>query len=379
MGQSHVPAGRGPARASAERRRLRRRRRQGAALAAGDRTLRAVRDSATGRARASRRPSSAGRGRCTDGSTAYPSSEAAIGDLTGFARDVAHFLTELARVDSAGGPLAGSHSFHRGAHPRFYDDEVQRSLAVLDGAIDTVAARRVWDAALSTEITAPPVWFHGDIAHGNLLVREGRLSAVIDFGTSGVGDPACDLAIAWTMFDDDARSAFRAGLPWDDEVVGARARVGAVEGDARRRRRHRVARSGGRGTQRPRGDRAHPGRRALSAAYDGPHHDRLDARLAALRDARRGRGDHQARCARSHRPGAAAPLSDAPARAARSSRSPAARGRRSRSPSSARLPRSRSTSTARRASPTPRPSARELDGRSDRVDRRGRSARCSVI
>jgi len=156
-----------------------------------------------------------------------PVSDAAIGDLSGFARDVAYFLSELARVDSTGGPLAGSHSFHRGAHPRFYDDEVQKSLAVLDEAIDAVAARRVWDAALSTEITAPPVWFHGDIAHGNLLVRGGGLSAVIDFGTSGVGDPACDLAIAWTMFDDDARSAFREGLPWDDEVW-ARGRAWAL-------------------------------------------------------------------------------------------------------------------------------------------------------
>ena len=156
-----------------------------------------------------------------------PSSEAAIGDLTGFAREVAHFLTELARVDAAGGPLAGSHSFHRGAHPRFYDDEVQRSLVVLGGAIDTVAARRVWDDALITELTAPPVWFHGDIAPGNLLTREGCLSAVIDFGTSGVGDPACDLAIAWTMFDDDARSAFRADLPWDDQVW-ARGRAWAL-------------------------------------------------------------------------------------------------------------------------------------------------------
>ena len=85
----------------------------------------------------------------------------------------------------------------------------------------------MWDAALRTEITAPPVWFHGDIAHGNLLVRDGNLWAVIDFGTSGVGDPACDLAIAWTMFDDGARAAFREGLPWDDEVW-ARGRAWAL-------------------------------------------------------------------------------------------------------------------------------------------------------
>ena len=77
------------------------------------------------------------------------------------------------------------------------------------------------------EISAPAVWFHGDIAHGNLLLRDGRLDAVIDFGTSGVGDPACDLAIAWTMFDDSARDVFRRGLPWDDDVW-ARGRAWAL-------------------------------------------------------------------------------------------------------------------------------------------------------
>jgi aminoglycoside phosphotransferase (APT) family kinase protein len=156
-----------------------------------------------------------------------PAGDAEIGDPNAFAADLARFLTELARVDTARAPAAGAHSFHRGAHPRHYDPEVQRSLAHLAGAIDTSAARRVWDAALRTEITAAPVWFHGDIAHGNLLVRNGRLAAVIDFGTSGVGDPACDLAIAWTMFDDDARETYRTALPWDADVW-ARGRAWAL-------------------------------------------------------------------------------------------------------------------------------------------------------
>ena len=147
-----------------------------------------------------------------------PAGDGAIADLDGFARDVARFLTALAAVDPTGGPAAGTHSFWRGAHPRFYDDEVRRSLVELEGAIDTDAARSVWEAALDAEITAPPVWFHGDIAPGNLLLRDRRLAAVIDFGTSGVGDPACDLAIAWTVFDDPARRVFRDGLAWDDGV-----------------------------------------------------------------------------------------------------------------------------------------------------------------
>jgi aminoglycoside phosphotransferase (APT) family kinase protein len=147
-----------------------------------------------------------------------PAGESEIGDLDEFARDVARFLTALAAVDATDGPVAGTHSFWRGAHPRMYDDDVQRSLEELSGQMDTRAARAVWDAALETEIAAPGVWFHGDISPGNLLLRDGRLAAVIDFGTSGVGDPACDLAIAWTVFDDPARAAFREGLAWNEDV-----------------------------------------------------------------------------------------------------------------------------------------------------------------
>ena len=67
------------------------------------------------------------------------------------------------------------------------------------------------------------MWFHGDVAAGNLLVEGGRLSAVIDFGISGVGNPSCDLAIAWTLFDGESREAFRAALGPDD-VTWARSR-----------------------------------------------------------------------------------------------------------------------------------------------------------
>ncbi|MCW2508318.1 MAG: hypothetical protein JWP68_1466 [Modestobacter sp.] len=74
------------------------------------------------------------------------------------------------------------------------------------------------ERALSSTWPHTPRWFHGDVALGNLLLRDGRLSAVLDFGTSGVGDPACDLAIAWTAFSGESRSAFRAGLDLDEET-----------------------------------------------------------------------------------------------------------------------------------------------------------------
>jgi aminoglycoside phosphotransferase (APT) family kinase protein len=150
-----------------------------------------------------------------------------IADLDGFARSIAEFILALQSVDATGGPVAGTHSFYRGAPPEYYHDETVEALAVLKGRIDADLAREVWDAALATSWDRPPVWFHGDIASGNLLVRDGRLSAVIDFGTSGVGDPACDLVIAYTFFAGDSRETFRAAVG-QDRGTWARARGWAL-------------------------------------------------------------------------------------------------------------------------------------------------------
>ncbi|MHA6765457.1 aminoglycoside phosphotransferase family protein [Streptacidiphilus sp. PAMC 29251] len=131
-----------------------------------------------------------------------------IGDMPRFAVEVARFIRALQRCDATGGPLAGAHSWYRGASPAHYDDETRRCLATLKGRVDTDRLAAVWDAALAAEWHGAPVWFHGDIAPGNLLVADGELTAVIDFGTSGVGDPACDLVIAWGLFSGAGREAF---------------------------------------------------------------------------------------------------------------------------------------------------------------------------
>ncbi len=141
-----------------------------------------------------------------------------IVDLTRFAEGLAAFLVALRRIDPTGGPLAGAHSFSRGASLTVYDDETRRAIATLAGRIDGAAATAVWEAALAATWHGSPVWFHGDVAAGNLLVRDGRLAAVIDFGTSGVGDPACDLVIAWTLLSGASRTAFRAALAGDDAM-----------------------------------------------------------------------------------------------------------------------------------------------------------------
>ncbi|WP_256749587.1 aminoglycoside phosphotransferase family protein [Mesorhizobium sp. Mes31] len=146
-----------------------------------------------------------------------------IASLSQFAADLAGFLVALQRIDTSGGPAPGQHNFFRGGPLNVYDGEARQAIAVLDGKIDTDAASAVWEAALAATWHGAPVWFHGDVSWGNLLVRQGRLSAVIDFGTSGVGDPACDLAIAWTLFKGKSRKAFRAGLA-ADEAMWARGR-----------------------------------------------------------------------------------------------------------------------------------------------------------
>jgi len=140
---------------------------------------------------------------------------ASIHDRSAFARSLADFLTALQAIDASDGPAAGAHSFFRGGALSTYDDETRRAIDILGDGIDAAAATEVWDTALASTWTADPVWFHGDVASGNLLVDDGRLAAVIDFGCSGVGDPACDLAIAWTFFDGQSREEFRAGLPLD--------------------------------------------------------------------------------------------------------------------------------------------------------------------
>ena len=97
----------------------------------------------------------------------------------------------------------------------------------MNNRIDTAAVEALWNDALAASWHGPPVWFHGDVAAGNLLVVAGRLSAVIDFGTCGVGDPACDLVIAWTLFTGDSRTAFRAAVDLDP-AMWARARGWAL-------------------------------------------------------------------------------------------------------------------------------------------------------
>jgi aminoglycoside phosphotransferase (APT) family kinase protein len=130
-------------------------------------------------------------------------------DLSGLARDVAGFINALQGINPAGGPPPGQHSFARGARlMEAYGTDARRYVDALAGRIDTVAAHAVLDAAERAPAT-PVRWVHGDIAVGNLLLRDGKLSAVLDFGCSAVGDCGCDLVFAWVFLDGESRALFR--------------------------------------------------------------------------------------------------------------------------------------------------------------------------
>jgi aminoglycoside phosphotransferase (APT) family kinase protein len=139
-----------------------------------------------------------------------------VADVDRFATDLAGFLGALYEIDPVGGPEPGEHNFFRGGPLAVYDSETREAISALKADIDVGAATDVWEAALAATWHGPPVWIHGDVVASNLLVVDGRLGAVVDFGCSAVGDPACDTTIAWTFFFGDSRELFRNRLPLDE-------------------------------------------------------------------------------------------------------------------------------------------------------------------
>jgi aminoglycoside phosphotransferase (APT) family kinase protein len=162
--------------------------------------------------------------RWLDGETA---SADGIADPVPFALDLAEFLAALRSVDTADGPRPGKHNWYRGGTLRTFDGLARGACTTLAGHVDVDLAREAWASALDARWDGVESWFHGDVARGNLLVNDGKLTAVIDFGTCGVGDPSCDLAVAWTLLTADGRQAFRERLSVD-EAAWARGRGWAL-------------------------------------------------------------------------------------------------------------------------------------------------------
>src|SRR5262249_39333389 len=140
-----------------------------------------------------------------------------LDDPVGSAKVLAEFVRALMAIDAADGPVPGSHNSWRGVPLAARDATTRRSIAASIGLVDTEAVVRAWERDLPAPLwDGPPTWLHGDLAPDNLLLDEGQLVAVIDWGCLGVGDPATELLPAWNLFRGASRDAYRAALGLDD-------------------------------------------------------------------------------------------------------------------------------------------------------------------
>ena len=191
--------------------------------------------------------------------TGEPASVARVADLAAFASGLAGFLAALQAIDASEGPPPGAHNFFRGGPLATWDGQTRELIRLAADDIDAGAAASVWDTALASPREQTLVWVHGDLAASNMLVADGALHAVIDFGGIAVGDPAYDLVMEWEFFTGDSAAAFRRGLPLD-EATWARGRGWALWKALASLAREKTAGSGGQATGRQLGWRQSPAR-----------------------------------------------------------------------------------------------------------------------
>jgi len=141
-----------------------------------------------------------------------PYADELVEDERQAAADLARFVAELRTIDPvAGAPRAGRRPL------RELDPATRAAIDASRNVIDRGAVTAAWERALEAPAwEGAPVWIHTDLLRPNLLLDGGRLSAVIDFGGAGVGDPAADVIAAWSVFGPTGREAFRGVLDVDD-------------------------------------------------------------------------------------------------------------------------------------------------------------------
>lgn len=143
-----------------------------------------------------------------------------VNDITleTIATQLAYFLQSLHKFDADIDSAPQLHNWWRAAHTSTYDEETRELINKLGDVIDTRKASSLWQKAISSKWEKRPVWVHGDVASGNILLKDGKLCAVIDFGCMGIGDPACDLTIAWTFFKNNSRKIFKNAFNFDADT-----------------------------------------------------------------------------------------------------------------------------------------------------------------
>jgi aminoglycoside phosphotransferase (APT) family kinase protein len=148
-------------------------------------------------------------------------------DLHSLAGDLAAFVLDLQRLDVTGAPRPRRGD--RGGPLPDADTATREPAEQLRGQTDVDALLAAWQAGVQAPgWNGPPRWVHGDLMDGNLLLRQGRLAAVIDWGSCKAGDPAIDLVASWSLFDGPSRAVFRERLGFVDEPMWLRGRAWAV-------------------------------------------------------------------------------------------------------------------------------------------------------
>ncbi|GAB3929656.1 aminoglycoside phosphotransferase family protein [Kribbella albertanoniae] len=151
-----------------------------------------------------------------------------LADPNATARDLAEFIRCLQTVDITGAPVPPDNPFSRGTPLAPRDAMFREALDQLRDEFDVPLVLAAWEASLAADTyTGPPRWVHGDLMSGNILVANGKLSAVIDFATAWAADPAADVLTAWWIFEGDSRRAFREALEVDP-ITWTRARGWAL-------------------------------------------------------------------------------------------------------------------------------------------------------
>lgn len=138
-------------------------------------------------------------------------------DLINLAKDVARFIKNFHKIDIIDGMEASSDNYFRGADLIRYNDEMELGFEKLKDKCDISIFKEIWRTALKSK-SQNPVWVHGDLAIGNILIKHKKLNGIIDFGQIATGDPACDLTIAWTFFEEESRRIFILNLEIDEDT-----------------------------------------------------------------------------------------------------------------------------------------------------------------
>ena len=138
--------------------------------------------------------------------------------LEPIAKQLVEFLKELHSITDIAGPTPGQHNWWRGSHINVYEEDVRQQIYQLKDLIDRDKAIQLWEKACKTKWNKSPVWIHGDFSSGNIIIKGASLIGAIDFGGMGVGDPACDLVIAWTFLNGKSRQIFLESLGIDDDT-----------------------------------------------------------------------------------------------------------------------------------------------------------------